>query len=218
LEAYPWSIELPPATTGLLCIDMQHDFCSIGGWDSAAGLDVSACAAVAPVIKRLQIGARTAGMAVIHTREGHAADLHDCPGWKLERSRRSGVAIGATGELGRYLIRGERGHSILDEVAPAPGEVVIDKTGKDAFLRTGLSRELERLGLTHLLFTGVTTECCVSSTLRTASDLGYCCVLVDDACASPVASYHYAAVEVIREIFGFVAGTDAVLGAIGSAA
>ncbi len=214
LAALPWEIELPLATTGLLCIDMQHDFCSVGGWDASVGLDVSACAGVVPAIMALQRAARRAGMPVIHTREGHASDLHDCPAGKLERSRRGGAAIGARGPLGRFLIRGEPGHAILDAVAPAPGEQVIDKTGKDAFLGTELAAALRRRGLTHLLFSGVTTECCVSSTLRTASDLGYDCVLVSDACASPIEAFHTAALEVTREIFGFTAPVAAVLAAI----
>jgi biuret amidohydrolase len=215
LAALPWAIDLPLATTALICIDLQHEFCSVGGWDSSAGLDISACASIVPGVRRLQHAARAAGMTVIHTREGHAPDLHDCPEWKLERSRRGGAAIGASGPLGRFMVRGEPGHAILDEVAPAAGEVVIDKTGKDAFIGTELGAELSQRGVTHLLFSGVTTECCVSSTLRTASDLGYCCTLVQDACASPVAAFHDGAIDVIREIFGFTASLDAVLSAIG---
>lgn len=208
-------MELPTDSTVLICIDLQHDFCSEGGWDSAAGLDVSACAAVIPVVARLQALARRHGLTVMHTREGHAADLHDCPDWKLERSRRDGAAIGENGPLGRFLIRGELGHAIIDTVAPRPGEPVIDKTGKDAFIGTDLNSELEARGITHVLFCGVTTECCVASTLRSASDRGYRCILVEDACASPVAAFHSAAVEVTEHIFGAVTTAESVVAAFG---
>jgi nicotinamidase-related amidase len=215
LAARPWDVELPTGSTALICIDLQHDFCSEGGWDSAAGLDVSACAAVIPVVERLQALARRWGLPVLHTREGHAADLHDCPDWKLERSRRDGAPIGARGPLGRFLIRGEAGHAILEAVAPAATELVIDKTGKDAFIGTDLNAELQARRVTHLLFCGVTTECCVASTLRSASDLGYHCILVEDACASPVFAYHRAAVEVAEHIFGAVTTADAVVAGFG---
>jgi len=207
-------VSLPLDSTALICIDLQHDFCSEGGWDSAAGLDISACADVVAVVAGVQAAARAAGIQVLHTREGHAADLHDCPDWKLERSVRDGAPIGAAGPLGRFLVRGEPGHGIVDAVAPAPGELVIDKTGKDAFIATELDSELAARGITHLLFTGVTTECCVASTFRTASDRGYHCILVEDACASPVPSFHTVAVEVAERIFGVVSNTDAVIAAL----
>jgi nicotinamidase-related amidase len=215
LSARPWDVSLPLDSTALICIDLQHDFCSEGGWDSEAGLDIGACAAVVGVVARLQAAARGAGVAVLHTREGHAPDLHDCPDWKLQRSRLDGVPIGGSGPLGRFLILGEPGHAILDAVAPQPGELIIDKTGKDAFIDTVLDAELLRRGITHLLFSGVTTECCVASTFRTASDRGYRCILIEDACASPVAAFHDAAVQVAERIFGVVTTTEAVHSALG---
>jgi nicotinamidase-related amidase len=215
LSARPWDVSLPRASTALICIDLQHDFCSVGGWDSTAGLDISACASVLGVVAALQAAARGAGVPVIHTREGHAPDLSDCPDWKLERSRLDGAAIGGSGPLGRFLIRGERGHAIVDAVAPDSEELIIDKTGKDAFIGTALDEELRARGITHILFTGVTTECCVASTLRSASDRGYHCILIEDACASPVASFHTWAVEVAERIFGVVTTADALLAALG---
>ena len=80
---------------------------------------------------------------------------------------------------------------------------------------TELASELEARGVTHLLLTGVTTECCVASTMRTASDLGYRCILVEDACASPVGAFHEAAVAVAESIFAVVTRTESVLAAVG---
>jgi nicotinamidase-related amidase len=167
-----------------------------------------------PVVARLLAAARRAGITVVHTREGHLPDLSDCHEWKLERSRRAGAAIGSEGPLGRFLVRGEPGHAIVERVAPLPDELVIDKPGKDAFLSTRLADELSDRDISHLLVAGVTTECCVSSTIRTANDLGYTCVLIEDACGSPVPRYHEAAVEIVAEIFGCVTTSDAVVTAL----
>ena len=71
---------------------------------------------------------------VIHTREGHLPDMTDCPTNKLDRW--PAPRIGDVGPMGRILIQGEVGHAIIDELAPWPNELVIDKPGKNAFYRT----------------------------------------------------------------------------------
>jgi nicotinamidase-related amidase len=78
--------------------------------------------------------------------------------------------------MGRLLIRGEYGHDFVDELRPLPGEIVIDKPGKGAFWETMIMRKLKAHGISHLLMAGVTTECCVTTTLREANDRGFeCC-------------------------------------------
>lgn len=194
--------------SALLVIDMQRDFCSAGGYAAQAGLDVTRLSSVISNIRLMLDAARAAGMAVVHTREGHLPDLSDCPPEKLRRSRAAGAEIGSMGPLGRLLVRGEYGHDFIDELQPVAGELVIDKPGYGAFFRTSLQDELQRRGITRLLLCGVTTEVCVHSTLREAVDRGLRCVLVSDGCAASDPALQAPALQMVRVeggIFGELA-------------
>jgi nicotinamidase-related amidase len=205
---------LTPARTALLVIDMQRDFLSPKGYAAQAGLDITPLvAAIAPIKKLLSV-ARPAGLLIVHTREGHVPDLSDCPPYKLERSRKAGAEIGSKGPLGRLLVRGEVGHDFVDALRPLSGEIVIDKPGYSAFSHTTLQQVLSNRGIQTLIVTGVTTEVCVSSTLRSAVDLGYRCITVSDACASGDPAMHKAALAMIGVeggVFGEIAQTAEVV-------
>lgn len=205
---------LMPAKTALLVIDMQRDFLLPEGYAAQAGLDIAPLVAtIRPIGKLLSVG-RAAGLLIVHTREGHLPDLSDCPPYKLERSRRANAEIGSKGPLGRLLVRGEVGHDFVDVLRPLEKEIVIDKPGYSAFPHTTLQQVLTKRGIETLIITGVTTEVCVSSTLRTAVDLGYRCITVSDACASGDLALHKAALAMIGVeggIFGEVATTAAVV-------
>jgi len=153
---------------------------------------------------------------VIHTREGHRPDLSDCPPAKLRRGAPE-KRIGDPGRYGRILVRGEYGHDIVDELAPAPGEVVIDKPGKGAFYATELQDVLTGAGVTQLLVTGVTTEVCVHTTTREANDRGYECLVVSDCVGSYFPEFQRVGLEMIKAqggIFGWVADSAAVCAAL----
>ena len=150
VDATPGPFPLPSGALALVVIDMQRDFLLPGGFGESLGNDVSLLQRVVPPLVRLLDAARGADILVVHTREGHKPDLSDCPPAKLLRGSPS-KRIGDSGPYGRILVRGEYGHDILDEVAPAPGEVVIDKPGKGAFYATDLERVLREAGITHLL-------------------------------------------------------------------
>ncbi len=183
--------------TALIVIDMQRYFLDAGGYAASAGLNITLLRkAIAPISSLLNV-ARQQSMLVIHTREGHKPDLSDCPHVKRERSRIGGAEIGSQGSLGRLLVRGEYGHDFIDELQPAQGDVVIDKPGYSAFASTDLDLILQNHGIEQLIFTGVTTEVCVHSSLRDAVDRGYSCVLVSDACASAYQHLHEAAREMV---------------------
>ena len=199
--------------TALLVIDMQRDFLDPRGYAAKAGLNIVPLqAAIAPVRKLLD-AARAAGLMIVHTREGHVPDLSDCPPYKLARSRNAGAEIGSPGPLGRLLVRGEPGHDFIDELKPVPGEIVIDKPGYSAFAHTDLDHRLRVRDIDTLLLCGITTEVCVSSTLRDAVDRGYCCITVRDACASGFPDLHDAALRMIAVeggIFGSVSSSEQV--------
>jgi biuret amidohydrolase len=205
---------LTPARTALLVIDMQRDFLQAEGYAAQAGLDITPLAATIRPIGTLLAVARKAGLLIVHTREGHLPGLSDCPPYKLERSRRAHAEIGTKGPLGRLLVRGEVGHDFVDALRPMAREIVIDKPGYSAFAHTTLQQELTKRGIETLILTGVTTEVCVSSTLRSAVDLGYRCITVSDACASGDLALHKASLAMIGVeggIFGEVATTAEVI-------
>jgi allophanate hydrolase len=186
--ARPYAYRFRPESTALIVIDMQRDFLDVGGYGELQCANEEIFASVRKVIpqtKRVLKAARKLGLHVLHTREGHRPDLSDLPASKRLRQKQapSGhhvLGIGDDGPMGRLLVRGEHGHGIIDELAPYPGELVIDKPGKGSFWDTTLHRALLARGVTHLFIAGVTTECCVNATFREASDRGFeCCVLSD---------------------------------------
>jgi nicotinamidase-related amidase len=201
-------------STALIVIDMQRDFCSPGGYADQAGLDISLLRAPIPAIRRVLDAARARGLLVLHTREGHRADLADLPEPKRLRAVNSGAPIGHPGPLGKLLVRGEYGHDLIDELQPLPGEPVIDKPGYSAFASTDLDLLLRNRGIRELIICGVTTEVCVHSTLRSAVDRGYACTLVSDACGSAYPQLHAAAlamVDVEGGLFGRVLDSHSLL-------
>ena len=204
-------------TTALIAIDMQRDFLDPGGYAATAGLDVTLLRGAIPGVKRLLAAARSAGIVVVHTRECNSPDLSDVPPAFADATSRSGAPVGSPGPLGRLLVRGEPGVQIIDELSPIHGEIVIDKPGFSAFESTPLSMILTSRGVRNLILCGITTEVCVSSTLRTAIDRGYRCITVSDACASSYPDLHDASmrmIEVEGGIFGIVSHVDDVVSAL----
>jgi biuret amidohydrolase len=206
-----------PERCALIVIDMQRDFLEPGGFGAMLGNDVGLLRRAIGPTARLLSSARAAGMLVIHTREGHRADLSELSPAKHARGRFA-TGIGDAGPMGRILIRGEPGHDIIPELYPPPGEPVIDKPGKGAFHATDLHAILENRGISQLLVCGVTTEVCVSTTVREANDRGYECLVIEDCCASYFPDFHDAALEMIVAqggIFGWVGSSGPLIEALG---
>ncbi|OEO33203.1 cysteine hydrolase [Devosia insulae DS-56] len=199
----PYPYTLDPAHTALVVIDMQRDFIERGGFGDSLGNDVKRLEAIIPTTAALLGLFRAQGWPVIHTREAHKPDLSDCPPAKIRRGNPS-LHIGETGAMGRLLVRGEPGNQIVDALAPLEGEMVIDKPGKGMFWATGLHEQLVELGITHLVFAGVTTEVCVQTSMREANDRGYECLLIEDATESYFAEFKAATLKMIAAQGGIV--------------
>ncbi len=216
IPAEPFDYEFPDGKLALVVIDMQRDFVEPGGFGETLGNDVSLLQAIVPALQKLIAACRASGVPVIHTRECHRPDLSDCPPAKRERGNPS-LRIGDPGPMGRILIAGEPGAEIIPELAPTPGELVIDKPGKGAFYATGFGEALDAAGITHLLMTGVTTEVCVQTTMREANDRGYECLMVEDCTESYFPAFKAATLDMVRAqggIVGWTATSEQVIGAL----
>ena len=203
VNARPYPYEFVPGRTALVVIDMQRDFIEKGGFGDSLGNDVARLEAIVPTTAGLIDLFRRNGWPIIHTREAHKPDLSDCPPSKIARGNPS-LKIGEAGAMGRLLVTGEPGNQIVDALAPMGDEIVIDKPGKGMFWATGLHERLQGLGITHLVFAGVTTEVCVQTSMREANDRGYESLLVEDATESYFPQFKAATIDMIVAQGGIV--------------
>ena len=198
-----------PETTALLVIDLQKEF-----FTDDIGECFDEMQSMLPRAARLIELAREIGCKVIHTRESYQPDLSD-----VHAYRRSLNYVGEPGPLGRFCILGEPGHDFVDLVKPLPDEPVIDKASFGAFYNSGLDDLLRRNGIDHIIICGVTTQCCVHSTLREAVDRGYWCLTIADCCAASDSGMHEAALKLIAgegHLFGWVSDVEDIQNGISS--
>jgi biuret amidohydrolase len=210
---HPFPLQLEH--TALIVIDMQNAFCHPEGFcGRELGADLTAARAIIPRIQTVIDWARQQQLSIVYTRESHLPDLSDLTSSKALRYINAGYPVGGMGKMGKFLIRGELGTELIAELEPTADELQIDKPAQSIFIGTDLAQTLQQRKITHLLFTGVTTECCVLGSYRQASDLGFFCLLLADCCAAMSQVEHQAAIDVIlaeNGAIGWVTTSDRLL-------
>ncbi len=205
---YPYDGNLDARKTALIVIDLQEDFLSTTGYFALQGYDPAPLRAILPAVNQLIAACREAGIQIIHTRQGYRGDLADMTPYEKWRRQRSGL------EGTNVLLRSSPGFQIVPELDVRPQDIIVDKTCNGAFTYTDFEHVLRAQGITHLLFTGCTTDVCVHTTLREACDRNFQCLTISDACASGDQYAHEAALHMVtveNGIFGALTDTAAVL-------
>jgi nicotinamidase-related amidase len=205
---FPYDGKLVPARTALLVIDLQIDFLSETGYFAVKGYDPAPLRAILPAVNRVIAAARAAGCHIIHTRQGYRADMAEMTPYERWRRKRAGL------DGSDILLRGSAGFQIDPQVDVAASDIIIDKTCNGAFTHTDLEHILRAREISHLLFTGCTTDVCVHTTLREACDRNYQCLTIEDGCASGDPVAHAGAIHMVTVedgIFGCVSDADAVV-------
>jgi ureidoacrylate peracid hydrolase len=189
--------------TALLVIDMQNAFCHPGGsfakMTAGRGLSIDMCRQAIPGCQRLAQAARAAGVPVVFTRYVYHPDYVD-----------GGVLLAKYPEMRDVgsLAAGSWDAEIIDELAPHPGDFVIDKSRYSAFYGTRLQPVLDGLHARTLLVCGVTTNICVETTVRDAAQRDYEVYVAADATGELTRERHDNALAIIDYGFGTVVSTD----------
>jgi ureidoacrylate peracid hydrolase len=194
---------IAPSRTAVLVIDMQVDFASPEG-ALGAYVDMGLVQRAVAAAERLVETARAKGVPVVFVGLFTTPET-DSPAWR-ERMRRRGGDPDSESALCREGAVGS------DFYGPRPlaGERVVKKTRYSGFAGTNLDAHLKAQGVDTLVVAGVTTECCVDSTVRDAFSLDYHVFVAADACAAYEADIHAASLKVMELNSAILTDTAAV--------
>ncbi len=188
------------ANTALMVIDMQNGFCSEDGSVNAIGLPAARLRTAVPGCERLIAAARKAKLPVIYTRYMYRPDYAD-----------GGImANELIPDLKKTLKAGTWDVEVVDELAAQPDDFIVDKNRPSAFYATNLEPMLRGLAIENLVVCGVTTNCCVETTVRDASQRDYRTFVVADAVAEYEDDRHEVALKSMGMLFAHIVSTDDV--------
>lgn len=205
----PEDLSLTAAETALLCIDVQN----YGLAPKATEAENARWApffrrmreTVIPSLRSLQDTFRNQGIDVVHARiaclleDGRDRSLSQkMPGW-------NNLLMPTTSEESQ----------IIPELAPLPDEIVVTKTTDSALTGTNLRLVLTNMGIRNVIVTGIFTDQCVSSTVRSLADESFNVVVVEDCCAAGTDELHLRELEIINMIYCHVLSSAELLESMG---
>lgn len=216
IDAQPQNLTLDLEKSAIVIVDMQNDFCSPGGWLDSIGVDTAQLLAPIEPLNRLLPALRRAGVPVIWLNWGNRADRLNLSPSVLHVYNADGTGNGIGSPLpdngSRVLEKGSWGAARIDALQDAPEDIYVDKYRMSGFWDTPLDSILRNLDVDTLFFTGVNLDQCVMHTLQDAVCLGYDAILLEDCCATSSPSYcREAALYNIKQCYGFIAASDALL-------
>jgi len=194
---------IAPGRTAVLVIDMQVDFASPDGV-LGAFIDMGVVKPALAAAEKLVADARAAGVPVVFVGLWTTPET-DSPAWN-ERLRRRG----GNPDVDAALCRAGQAGSEFHGPQPAPGERVVRKTRYSGFVGTDLDLQLTKMGVDTLVVAGLTTECCVDSTVRDAFYLDYHVFVAADACAAYETDLHEASLKVMELNSAILTDTAAI--------
>ncbi|WP_425992739.1 pyrimidine utilization protein B [Brevundimonas sp. TWP2-3-2] len=222
LPCRPEPLEIDPAKTAVIVIDMQNAYASPGGYLDLAGFDISGAARVIENTRGVLEVARRAGVQVIYFQNGWdpayvEAGGPGSPNWHKSNALKT---MRARPELaGTLLARGTWDYELVDALKPQPGDICLHKSRYSGFFNSQLDSVLRSRGIRNLVFVGIATNVCVESTLRDGFFLEYFGIVLEDATHQAGPEFvQQAAIYNIETFFGWVSSVADFKGVVGQIA
>ena len=211
LPTRPEPLTLAIARTALIVVDMQNAYCSPGGYLDRVGFDVTRSPPVIAETRRLIDACNAAGICTIYLQNGFEPDGRDiggptAPVWHKSNALR--YMRENPDWSGRLITRGGWDHAIVDELAPAPGDLGVQKSRYSGFAGTNLDQILSARRIETVLVCGVATNVCVESTIRDAYHREYFPVMITDATMAAGPGAQEATEFNVERFFGWLATGD----------
>ena len=218
IEARPEPLDIELARTAIVVVDLQNGYAAPGGYRALIGQDVGPARMVIDNSVELLDHARAAGLTVIVLKNGWDAELKTAggpssPNWHKSNPLKT---MRARPELaGKILTHGSWDYELVDELEPAPGDIIVPKARYSGFCGTALDNILRARNIRNLVFVGIATNVCVESTIRDAYHREFFCILVADATVqSGPAFIQDATLYNVERFLGWVTTTDAICSAL----
>lgn len=213
------TLRIDLAKAAILVIDMQNDFCHSEGWLAHIGVDVTPAREPIKPLKTLLPQLRTVNVPIVWLNWGNRPDLLNISAGVRHVYNPTGEAVGLGAPLpttgAPVLEKDSWAAAVVDELEQKPEDILVDKYRMSGFWDTPLDSILRNLGKTTLFFTGVNVDQCVMATLQDANFLGYDCILLKDCAATTSPEYCLkATLYNVKQCFGFVADSPAILEAV----